>query len=93
MEPRGSGFIKAPRTRVKPSGWADPISVEPCRWCSAIMSLGQNCGRDPHYTPRGHCQAEVRAAAAVKPAEPQPAPEAVPTPEADLYDDGFLVAF
>lgn len=89
MEPQGSGFIKAPRTRVKTSDWADPISVEPCRWCSAITTLGQNCGRDPHYTPRGHCQAEMCAAAEANVTEPQSTPTPASAPEADIFDDYY----
>lgn len=63
FEPAGTGFIKAPATRVKPSGWAPPVCVDECRNCGVITALGQPCNRDEHYHPLSKCQAQTGAPA------------------------------
>ena len=62
--PSRNGVVKAPLSRVKPRPGVPPVDVSPCRWCAAVTSVGQQCGRDPHYTPLGDCQAAQRAEAA-----------------------------
>jgi len=60
----GSGVVKVPLSRVKPRPGAPASDVSQCRWCAAMTAIGQKCGRDPHYTPPGDCQAAQRAKAA-----------------------------
>lgn len=54
--PNGNGFLKVSLSRVKPRE-GDRVAVTACRWCAAIPSLGQPCGRDPNYTPMRDCLA------------------------------------
>jgi hypothetical protein len=54
FEPNGSGYLKVPLSRVAHRD-ADAVDVEACRWCSAILSVGDKCGRDPNYTPSRDC--------------------------------------
>jgi hypothetical protein len=52
-----TGFIKVPYSRIRASDWASRIDVTACGWCAAILTIGQPCGRDPHYTPARSCLA------------------------------------
>lgn len=54
FEPNGNGYLKVPMGRVRHRD-AEPVDVTACTWCAAILSLGNPCGRDPHYTPRHQC--------------------------------------
>lgn len=59
FEPHGNGYLKVPLSRIAHRD-GKHVDVEACRWCAAIPGVGDPCGRDPHYTPRGHCLAEAR---------------------------------
>lgn len=61
FEPNGNGFLKIALSRVKPRD-GDPADVEACRWCAAILGVGQPCGRDPNYTPARSCLQAQREA-------------------------------
>ena len=61
FEPHGSGYLKVPLSRVAHRD-ADPVDVTACRWCAAILGVGDPCGRDPHYTPARDCLAAAREA-------------------------------
>jgi len=56
FEPNARGYLKVPLARVAHRD-APSVDVTACRWCSAILGVGDNCARDPHYTPPGHCLA------------------------------------
>jgi hypothetical protein len=60
FEPHGSGYLKVPLSRVAHRN-GEPVNVEKCRWCAAIPGVGDACGRDPNYTPKRDCLADVRA--------------------------------
>lgn len=63
FEPHGNGFLKVALSRVK-SRDGEPVDTEACRWCAAILGVGQNCARDPHYTPASQCLFNTRSAGA-----------------------------
>lgn len=58
FEPNGSGYLKIPLSRVAVRD-GPAANVEACRWCSAILGVGDMCRRDPHYTPARDCLAET----------------------------------
>lgn len=57
FEPNGNGYLKVPMRRVAHRD-AAAVDVTACRWCAAIPALDGHCGRDPNYTPAGHCLAK-----------------------------------
>lgn len=62
FEPNGNGYLKVPLRRIA-AREGDAVSVEACRFCAAILDLGDPCGRDPHYTPARDCLKATREAA------------------------------
>lgn len=56
FEPSSNGYLKVPLARVAHRD-ALPVDVTACGWCSAILGVGDNCGRDPNYTPSAQCLA------------------------------------
>ncbi len=78
FEPSGNGFLKVPLARVAHRD-APSVDVTECRFCGAIPTLGNPCGRDPNYTPSGHCLAALSGArrselSRLAPDEPSPLP-------------------
>lgn len=60
FEPHGNGYLKVPLSRVAVRD-AEPVDVTACRWCAAILGVGDPCGRDPSYTPSRDCLQEQRS--------------------------------
>ncbi len=67
FEPRASGFIKVPMSRVRPSDHAPPIDTSECVQCGAIVAVGQPCNFEPYsFHTKAKCAFARRSDVAVE---------------------------
>jgi hypothetical protein len=70
FEPNSNGYLKVPLSRVALRD-GPAADTEACRWCAAILGVGDACGRDPNYTPARYCLAETRRLQASQARQPR----------------------